>query len=227
MELRQVRKPLLRFTRMCLRNMDCHRQHLVGRRSDRQWVFLEPPFGAQTVAFQLPFTPCTKLKQITPDARQHLGAALLAATASVICIAFIGGCFYPYFPQLWSAHYPSPARATYNDAGLAILLEFGLITAMTALPGAIVLTGGVGYPLFRLWVRRGYSSIAAYVGGGIIVAMIGALIVTAAHTFAGFLLGKDFVFAMLLIAASGPVAGFVVWYVLRRSIQERQPAIKS
>jgi hypothetical protein len=227
MELRQVRKPLLRFTRMCLRNMDCHRQHLVGRRSDRQWVFLEPPFGAQTVAFQLPFTPCTKLKQITPDARQHLGAALLAATASVICIAFIGGCFYPYFPQLWSAHYPSPARATYNDAGLAILLEFGLITAMTVLPGAIALTGGVGYPLFRLWVRRGYSNIAAYVGGGIIVAMIGALIVAAAHTFAGFLLGKDFVFAMLLIAVSGPVAGFVVWYVLRRSIQGLQPAIKS
>lgn len=98
---------------------------------------------------------------------------------------------------------------------------------MTVLPGAIALTGGVGYPLFRLWVRRGYSNIAAYVGGGIIVAMIGALIVAAAHTFAGFLLGKDFVFAMLLIAVSGPVAGFVVWYVLRRSIQGLQPAIKS
>jgi hypothetical protein len=30
-------------------------------------------------------------------------------------------------------------------------------------------------------------------------------------------LDSDFRFAMLLIAVSGPVAGFVVWYILRRS----------
>lgn len=34
---------------------------------------------------------------------------------------------------------------------------------------------------------------------------------------AGFLTESDFWFAMLLIAVSGPTAGFVVWYVLRRS----------
>lgn len=111
---------------------------------------------------------------------------------------------------MWSAHHPSQARLTYNDAGLGILLEFGLITAMTVLPGAIALAGGVGYPLFRLWVRRGYSNIAVYVGGGVIVAMIGALVIAAAHAFTGFLLGSAFLFAILLISISGPVAGFVI-----------------
>jgi hypothetical protein len=216
MELRQVRKPLLRFTRMCLRNSVYHQAHLVERRLDLHGAFSEPQYGVQTVASHIPYILCIKLKRITPDARKHLGAALLAAAASVIGIAFIGGCFYPYFPQMWSAHHPSPARATYNDAGLVVLLEFGLLTAMTVLPGAIALAYGVGYPLFRLWIRRGYSNVAVYVGGGIIVAMTGALIIAAAHTFTGFLLGSDFLFAMLLIAVSGPVAGFVVWYVLQR-----------
>jgi hypothetical protein len=227
MELRQVQKPLLRFTRMCLRNMGCHRPHLVGRRLDRRWVLSGPPFGARTVAFHTPCILCIKLKRITPNARKHLGAAILAAVASVICIAFIGGCFYPHFRQMWRGHHPSPPRATYNDAGLVVLLEFGLLTAMAVLPGAIALAYGVGYPLFRLWIRRGYSNVAVYVGGGIIVAITGALIIAAAHTFTGVLLGSDFLFAMLLIVVSGPVAGFVVWYVLQRLTKSARPRVES
>lgn len=97
------------------------------------------------------------------------------------------------------------------------LVEIGLTTAMIALPVVLALTCGVAWPLFRLWMRRGYSGVAAYVAGGIIVAMIGAIIIAAAHVFADFLIGSDFLFAMLLVAVSGPVAGFVVWYVLQRS----------
>lgn len=99
------------------------------------------------------------------------------------------------------------------------LVEIGFVTAMITLPVVLALTCGVAWPLFRFWVRQGYSSVAAYVGGGVIVATIGAVIIGAAHTF-GFLIGTDFWFAMLLLAVSGPVAGLVVWYVLRRA--ERQ-----
>jgi drug/metabolite transporter (DMT)-like permease len=95
------------------------------------------------------------------------------------------------------------------------LVEFGFTTAMITLPVVLALTCGVAWPLFRFWVRQGYSSVAAYVGGGVIVATIGAVIIGAAHSF-GFLIGTDFWFAMLLLAVSGPVAGFVVWYVLQR-----------
>jgi hypothetical protein len=106
----------------------------------------------------------------------------------------------------------------YNDLNIMVLLSFGLLTAMIALPVVLVLTCGIGLPIFRLWVRRGYSNVALYVAGGIIIAVIGALIVAAAHAVGGFLSGSDLRFAMLLIAVSGPVAGFVVWYVLRRSL---------
>jgi len=100
------------------------------------------------------------------------------------------------------------------------LVEIGFVTAMITLPVVLALTCGVAWPLFRFWVRQGYSSVAAYVGGGVIVATIGAVIIDAAHNF-GFLIGTDFWFAMLLLAVSGPVAGFVVWYVLQRSTQQR------
>jgi hypothetical protein len=155
-----------------------------------------------------------------------LGGALLAAATSVVGLAFIGGCLYGLWMGRGPVHTPFGVRPN-SGASIGDLLPVGFITALIASPAAFVLTLGAGFPLFHLWVRRGYSSIAVYVGGGIIVAMIAALIMVVAHTFAGFLLGNDFLFAMLLIAVSGPVAGFVVWCVLRRSIQERQPAIKS
>jgi hypothetical protein len=92
------------------------------------------------------------------------------------------------------------------------------MTALVAFPAALVLTLAAAFPLFRLWVHRGYASVPAYVGGGVIVAMIGATIIAAAHVFADFLIDNDFLFTMLLIAVSGPAAGFVVWCVLRRSL---------
>jgi len=155
-----------------------------------------------------------------PEGRR-LGAALLAAATSAICIAFLVGGFYPYFSLL--LHGDRSIAGSNNDASVMTLVEIGFITAMIALPVVFALTCGVAWPLFRFWVRRGYSSLAAYVGGGVIVATIGAVIIGAAHTF-GFLIGTDFWFAMLLLAVSGPVAGLVVWYVLRRAEREiRQP----
>jgi len=114
---------------------------------------------------------------------------------------------------------PGVARPAFNDLSVMVLLDFGLITAMITLPVVLALTYGVAWPLFRLWLRRGYSGIAAYIAGGIVVAMIGAIVIWAAHVLAGFLISSDFWFAMLLTGVAGPVAGFVVWYVLQRSAQ--------
>jgi hypothetical protein len=128
---------------------------------------------------------------------------------------------YPFLVRLWSVSRVSTMRPSYNDLNLGVLLEFGLLTAMIALPATLVLTCGVGFPLFRLWIRRGYSSVAVYVGGGIIIAAVGASIIAAAHILTGLFSGSDFVFAMLILGVSGPVAGFVVWYVLQHSGQEQ------
>lgn len=62
MELRRVRKPLLRFTRMCLRNSVYHQAHLVERRLDLHGAFSEPQFGVQTVASHIPYIPALPSK---------------------------------------------------------------------------------------------------------------------------------------------------------------------
>lgn len=150
-----------------------------------------------------------------PDPK-HLGAALLAAAMTAVSVAFFAGCFYPYLLHLLLAGSPASTHAAKYEVSATILLNSGFITALVALPATLVLTYGVGFPLFRQWVRRGFSGFVAYVGGGIVVAIIGASIVALAHFYCGFLSGSDFSFAMLILAVCGPVAGFVVWYVLMR-----------
>jgi len=157
---------------------------------------------------------------LNPD-NKSLGGALVAAATSAIGVAFLGGCLYPYLMRLWFVSGTPVIRPSYNDINLGVLLEFGVLTAMVALPATLVLTCGVGFPLFRLWIRCGYSNVAAYVGGGIIIAMIGALVAAAAHLVADFLSDGNFMFALLILGVSGPVAGFVVWYVLRPSGHEQ------
>jgi hypothetical protein len=145
-----------------------------------------------------------------------LGRALMAAGVTAVFLAFIGCCAYGYWLAQGPVHAPFGVRSN-SGTNLVELLPMGFVTALIALPMVLALTLGAGLPLFRLWLRRGYSSVAAYIGGGIIVAAIGTLIVAAAHVFAGFLLGSDFIFSVLLIGISGPIAGFVIWYVLRHS----------
>jgi len=150
------------------------------------------------------------------SSKVSLGSALLAAGLSVIGIAFVGGCVYGILMAQGPVHTPfgvHPKTDTYIGGPLLL----GFMVAVMTLPATFVLTFGIGFPLFYFWRRLGYSSVAAYVGGGVIIALIGELVIAAAHILAGFLLGGDFLFAMLLIAVSGPVAGFVVWRVLRRS----------
>lgn len=145
-----------------------------------------------------------------------LGSALLAAVVSVVGVALIGGCLYGLWLGRGSVDTPLGVRSD-NGPSIFDLLPFGGITALISFPSASVLSFGVGVPLFRLWLRRGYSGVAAYIAGGLIVAMVGAVIIGAAHLFAGFLIETHFWFVMLLIGISGLTAGFVVWYMLWRS----------
>jgi len=154
-------------------------------------------------------------------AQRRLGTALLAAAISALCMAFFIGCFYPYISLLLHDGGSFLISGKYNDISLMNSVELGFITAMFALPFILALTFGIAWPLFRHWIRRGFSGVAVYVASGIIVATIGALVIAAAHIFRDFLVGNDFWFAMLIIGASGPVAGFVVWYVLQHSSPQR------
>jgi hypothetical protein len=149
--------------------------------------------------------------------QRHLGVALLAAAASTIGIAFVAGCLYPFLLSLWQVSSATAAHSGHDDWEFTTLLEFGFITAMVALPAVFVLTLGVGYPLFRSWIRHEYSNLSVYVGGGIIMSAVAALVISVAHVLAGFLVRSDLIFGLLLIAVSGPIAGAVVWFVLRRS----------
>lgn len=106
---------------------------------------------------------------------RRLWAALLAAAISVIGLAFLLGCFYPYLFVLLDSDQSSSLSRTFNFASLTDSIEIGFAIAMMTLPAIVVLTCGVAWPVFRRWIRRGYSSFAAYGGGGLIVAMVGEL----------------------------------------------------
>jgi hypothetical protein len=151
-----------------------------------------------------------------PDYR-NLGIALLAAAVVTLGIAFIGGCFYPFLDRFWILPSVATPRPAHHDIDAGVSFELGILTAMIALPVIAVLAFGVGFPLFRHWVHRGYSNVVVYIGGGIIVAGIGAGLISVAHLLADVLARDDFVFAMLLLSISGPISGLVVWSVLKRA----------
>jgi hypothetical protein len=160
------------------------------------------------------------MKQYEP---RWLWKALLAAATSAICISFLLGCFYPYLFVLMDADQSSGVYRTLNFASLMASIELGFVIAMMTIPAVVALTWGVGWPVFRQFIRRGYSGVAAYTIGGVFVAGIGIIVMAAAHTVGGFLMDGDFRFAILLITVSGPVAGLVVWCVLQRAAQQRSP----
>jgi hypothetical protein len=159
---------------------------------------------------------CINLEK--PD-QNALGVALLAGGLSSVCVAFLGGCIYPLVLGL--GRHSLAGRAPNGDPSIMIVPEIGVLTALVALPVTFALTLGISLPLFRLWVRRGYTNVAIYVSGGFVTALVGASILTAAHVFDDFMVDSNFLFAVVLMGVSGPVAGFVVWYVLQRSSQQR------
>jgi hypothetical protein len=154
---------------------------------------------------------CTKLEK--PD-QNALGGALVAGALSSVVVAFFGGCVYALVLGLGR-------HSSDGASSIMVVPEIGFLAALVALPVTFALTFAVSLPLFRLWIRRGYTTVAMYVGGGLVPALVGASILTAAHIFDDFMVDSTFLFAVALMGVSGPVAGFVVWYVLQRSTQQR------
>jgi hypothetical protein len=132
--------------------------------------------------------------------RDRLLGALMVAWAAAVFVGFLAGCVYAIALGL-----------TEN------ILSIGAVTAIVTAPIAGVVVFALGWPLFRTWMRRGYSSALAHIGAGALIAAVTTLLVAAAHYFGGFLLGKDFPFALATIIVAGPVAALVVWLVLRDS----------
>lgn len=152
--------------------------------------------------------------------RTDFAKSLVAGAVSAIGVSFIGGCFYPYVMMKWLSQNVAKAPPTYDDLTISTTLEFGIIIAAIALPVIIVLTVGLALPLFRLWIRRGYASVAAFAAGGVIIATVGASIISVLHFAADFLVTNDYLFALVLIGTAGPVAGIVIWYWSRHATNQ-------
>ncbi len=148
-----------------------------------------------------------------------LGGALVAGALSSVVVAFFGGCVYALVLGL--GRHSAAAGSPDGASSIMVVPEIGFLAALVALPVTFALTFAVSLPLFRLWIRRGYTTVAMYVGGGLVPALIGASILTAAHIFDDFMVDSTFLFAVALMGVCGPVAGFVVWYELRRANQQR------
>lgn len=133
--------------------------------------------------------------------RGRLLGALMAAWAAAVGVAFVAGCVHA-------------VHAT--ALGLTeIVLSVGTITAIAAAPIALVAVFALALPIFGFWISRDYSSAFAYVGAGALIVAVTGMFVAGAHYFGGFLLSKDFSFALATIAIAGPAAALVVWLVIR------------
>ena len=131
-------------------------------------------------------------------ARGRLLGALMAAWAAAVGVAFLAGCVHA------------------TALGLTeIVLSVGTITAIAAAPIALVVVFALALPIFGFWISRDYSSVFAYVGAGALIVAVTGMFVAGAHYFGGFLLSKDFSFALATIAIAGPAAALVVWLVIR------------
>ena len=147
-----------------------------------------------------------------------VGGGLLASILVIVILIFVIGCLY----GLWYWQLPGHTASARRDPGIGILdiVPFGFAASVYGFPTAAVLILAAGYPLFRLWVRRGYLRVGAYVGAGLILSGIGEAILAAGHLVIGLLQGAGLWFAVLFIALCGPTTGCVAWLVMREYLTE-------
>jgi hypothetical protein len=147
-----------------------------------------------------------------------VGGGLLASILVIVILIFVIGCLY----GLWYWQLPGHPASARRDPGIGILdiVPFGFAASVYGFPTAAVLILAAGYPLFRLWVRRGYLRVGAYVGAGLILSGIGEAILAAGHLVIGLLQGAGLWFAVLFIALCGPTTGCVAWLVMREYLTE-------
>jgi hypothetical protein len=149
--------------------------------------------------------------------RDRLMRGLLAADGATVVLAFIGGCAYATMLGRGHGGNVRPVASLPLGAVVGIGAVVALATALIAAVTALVLA----LPLFAFLLRHKVSSAIAYLGAGVFLALVLAAIFAAAHYFADFLIGPDFLFGLLAIAISGPLVGVMFWIVAVR----REPAL--
>jgi hypothetical protein len=100
--------------------------------------------------------------------------------------------------------------ATVRPADLVMLLIAAFVAATMTGYCSLVLGIAVGIPLFGLWRRRGYKSLAAYFLAGVLLSGATIAAVSAAHYAFGFLEMQLLPLAFTIAAVAGPVASITV-----------------
>lgn len=139
---------------------------------------------------------------------------LAAGCAAAVGVAFLAGCAFAITIGHGTHVDPSSGKKVLDVLPLGAVLGVGMFTAFVAAPIAIVVTIVVGAPLFSLYTRRGYRSLMAYIGAGVLMSVAVGAPVAAANYFWGWLEGA-FLLAMPAIGIAGPVAALVIWKILQ------------
>jgi hypothetical protein len=142
----------------------------------------------------------------------RLMLGLLAAYGVTVLVAFIGGCIYA--TTLGSDHEGNLQPV--GSLPLGAILGIGVVVALATAVIAAVAAFALALPLFAFLLRRNVSSAVAYLGAGVLLALATIAIFALAHYFADFLTGSDFLFGLLAIAITGPLAGAMFWIVAVR-----------
>jgi hypothetical protein len=133
--------------------------------------------------------------------------ATATAVLAVLAVAFIVGA------ASWFITYGFP----HSLLQLASPLVFGAFVAFVSLPFAVFSLVVVGTPLFRLWDRRGLSSVTAYLFAGAILSLITALFLVGYTRYVFDVLsnGSELPLALSIVLLAGPCAALTARRVLR------------
>jgi hypothetical protein len=100
--------------------------------------------------------------------------------------------------------------ASVRPADLVMLPIVAFVAAVMTGYCSLALGIVVGIPLFGLWRRRDYKSLAAYLLAGVLLSGAAAAVVGAAHYLFGFLAMQLLPLAFTIAVVAGPVASITV-----------------
>jgi hypothetical protein len=128
---------------------------------------------------------------------------IVAAVVAIVLIAFLCGCLFVVLTV-------GKPRLTADYIG--VMAYVGCVCAFATLPLSVVAAIVVGAPILKLWRRRGYYSVPAYIAAGVLISLIVAVILTVARRVATDFLWIDpeYGLALAIVALAGPVAALTV-----------------
>jgi hypothetical protein len=149
--------------------------------------------------------------------RDRLARGLLVGCATAMIVAFLAGCVYAVIEST-----PEGGVVRVTGDALGPMLLIGGVAAAVAAPIAGIAALVLGFPLFGFCVSRNYSSPLIYIGGGILISLLVAGLMVAAHNFTDFLTDDaDLRLGMSATLAAGPLSALALWFVVRPSQSSR------